>query len=57
MGIEAPFAAGEEILTEISAKFRVDGFSVELRAAGLAASEVYTDPAGDFALVLATIAG
>ena len=54
LGVEAPFAAGDEILTEISAKFRVDGFAQELAAAGLAVAEVYTDPARDFALVLAT---
>jgi L-histidine N-alpha-methyltransferase len=54
LGIEAPFAAGEEILTEISAKFRVDGFAEELAAAGLEAAEVFTDPGHDFALVLAT---
>jgi L-histidine N-alpha-methyltransferase len=54
LGVEAPFAAGDEILTEISAKFRVDGFAAELAAAGLVASEVFTDPGEDFALVLAT---
>jgi L-histidine N-alpha-methyltransferase len=54
LGLEAPFAAGDEILTEISAKFRLDGFAAELATAGMTASEVFTDPAEDFALVLAT---
>jgi len=57
LGLEAPFATGDEILTEVSAKFRVDGFASELAAAGLAAGEVFTDPGEDFALVLATRAG
>ena len=57
LGIEAPFAAGDEILTEISAKFRIDGFAAELAAAGLVADEVFADPAQDFALVLARRAG
>jgi L-histidine N-alpha-methyltransferase len=52
--LEVPFAEGDEILTEISAKFRLDGFARELAAAGLEAAAVYRDGAGDFALVLAT---
>jgi L-histidine N-alpha-methyltransferase len=54
LAVEAPFAAGDEILTEISAKFRIDGFSAELATAGLEAAQVFTDPRRDFALVLAT---
>ena len=53
----SPFAAGDEILTEISAKFRIDGFAAELAAAGMVAAEVFTDAAQDFALVLARRAG
>lgn len=47
------FAAGEELRTEISAKFRRDGLTAELAAAGLAVLSWWTDPAGDFALTLA----
>jgi L-histidine N-alpha-methyltransferase len=46
------FARGEELRTEISAKFRRAGVEAELAAAGLALSEWWTDPAGDFALSL-----
>jgi L-histidine Nalpha-methyltransferase len=48
------FAAGEEMRTEISAKFRPDGLAGELTAAGLRLLELWTDPAGDFALSLST---
>jgi L-histidine N-alpha-methyltransferase len=47
------FAAGEEMRTEISAKFRRDRVQAELAAAGLELSEWWTDPEGDFALSLA----
>ena len=46
-------ADGEELRTEISAKFRRDGVDAELRAAGLQPRRWWTDPAGDFALSLA----
>lgn len=46
-------AEGEEIRTEISAKFRRDGIARELAAAGLDLDGWWTDPAGDFALLLA----
>jgi L-histidine Nalpha-methyltransferase len=49
--------AGEEIRTEISAKFRREGLEGELRDAGLRVDRFWTDPAGDFALVLARPAG
>ncbi len=48
------FAAGEEMRTEISAKFRRPGIEAELAAAGLALTHWWTDPAGDFALSLST---
>ncbi|MFJ7157046.1 L-histidine N(alpha)-methyltransferase [Streptomyces sp. NPDC101118] len=51
-----PFAAGEEIRTEVSAKFRQDGVRAELAAAGLELTEWWTDAAGRFALSLATAA-
>jgi L-histidine Nalpha-methyltransferase len=46
------FAAGEEMRTEISAKFRRPGITAELAAAGLDLEHWWTDPAGDFALSL-----
>ena len=46
-------AAGEEIRTEISAKFRRDGLTAELWTAGLRVRDWLSDPAGDFAVVLA----
>ncbi|GAA1267878.1 L-histidine N(alpha)-methyltransferase [Sphaerisporangium rubeum] len=53
LGLEVSFADGEQMRTEISAKFRLPGLRAELTAAGLAVDHIYTDPAGDFALVLA----
>ena len=54
LDLEVRFAAGEEMRTEISAKFRPDGLSGELTEAGLELLELWTDPAGDFALSLST---
>ena len=48
------FASGEEMRTEISAKFRREGIEAELAAAGLQLTHWWTDPAGDFALSLST---
>jgi L-histidine Nalpha-methyltransferase len=48
-----PFAAGEEMRTEISAKFRPAGVRAELRAAGLETVRFWTDQADDFGLTLA----
>jgi L-histidine N-alpha-methyltransferase len=48
------FAAGEEMLTEVSCKFRQQGVVEELAAAGLKRSHWWTDPAGDFGLSLST---
>ncbi|MGY1605072.1 L-histidine N(alpha)-methyltransferase [Geodermatophilus sp. SYSU D00815] len=50
--LEVPFAAGEELRTEISAKFRREGVERELAAAGLRTTHWWTDPAGDFGLSL-----
>ena len=47
------FAAGEELRTEISAKFRKAGVDRELTAAGFAPRHWWTDPAGRFAESLA----
>jgi L-histidine Nalpha-methyltransferase len=53
LDLRVDFAAGEELRTEISAKFRRDGLERELEAAGLALDRWWTDPARDFCLLLA----
>jgi L-histidine N-alpha-methyltransferase len=53
LDLGVPFAAGEEMRTEISAKFRRQGVERELVAAGLAMTRWWTDPAGDFGVSLA----
>jgi L-histidine N-alpha-methyltransferase len=54
LGLTVRFAAGEEMRTEISSKFRPDGLAGELTVAGLRPLEMWTDPDGDFALTLST---
>ena len=54
LGLTVTFGAGEEMRTEISAKFRPDGLASELTVAGLRLLQLWTDPAGDFALSLST---
>ena len=51
--LDVDFAAGEEMRTEVSAKFRREGIAAELEAAGLELDAWWTDIAGDFALSLA----
>jgi L-histidine N-alpha-methyltransferase len=46
------FAAGEDVRTEISAKFRRSGVEAELSAAGLDLVQWWTDDDGDFAVSL-----
>jgi L-histidine Nalpha-methyltransferase len=46
------FAAGEEMRTEVSAKFRRSGVEAELAAAGFAMRSWWTDAAGQFGLSL-----
>ncbi|MBI2244948.1 MAG: L-histidine N(alpha)-methyltransferase [Nocardioides sp.] len=53
LDLEVELGPGEEIRTEISAKFRRPAFAGELEDAGLRREGWWTDPAGDFALVLA----
>jgi L-histidine N-alpha-methyltransferase len=53
LDLTVDFAAGEDLRTEISAKFRRDGLERELTAAGFALEHFWTDPAGYFALSLA----
>ncbi|GGP42429.1 L-histidine N(alpha)-methyltransferase [Streptomyces calvus] len=48
------FAAGEELRTEVSAKFRQEGVRAELSAAGLETVRWWTDAQGRFALSLST---
>lgn len=53
LDLVVPFAAGEEMRTEVSAKFRPDGIAAELAAAGFAVREQWTDGADRFLLTLA----
>jgi L-histidine Nalpha-methyltransferase len=52
LDLDVGFADGEEMRTEISAKFRRETVEAELAAAGLALTGWWTDPGGDFALSL-----
>jgi L-histidine N-alpha-methyltransferase len=52
LDLEVRFERGEEIRTEISAKFRRATVEAELATAGLRLTNWWTDPAGDFALSL-----
>lgn len=54
LDLTVDFAAGEEMLTEVSCKFRPEGVEAELAAAGLRRTHWWTDPAGDFGLSLST---
>jgi L-histidine N-alpha-methyltransferase len=53
LDLPVDLARGEEIRTEISAKFRRERITPELADAGLTLEQWWTDPAGDFALLLA----
>jgi L-histidine Nalpha-methyltransferase len=53
LDLDVNFADGEEILTEISAKFTPDGIADELAAAGMSVRDAWTDPKNDFQLTLA----
>ena len=53
LGLHVEFADGEEIQTEVSAKFRRAGITAELEAAGFVPMGWWTDACGDFAVVLA----
>ncbi|HEV2635732.1 MAG TPA: L-histidine N(alpha)-methyltransferase [Actinocrinis sp.] len=54
LDLAVTFARGEQMRTEISAKFRREGVEAELAAAGFALSGWWTDPQGRFALSLST---
>ncbi|ORB30866.1 L-histidine N(alpha)-methyltransferase [Mycolicibacterium parafortuitum] len=53
LALDVDFADGEEMLTEVSCKFRPSGVEAELAAAGLRRTHWWTDDAGDFGLSLA----
>ena len=52
LDLTVDFAAGEEMLTEVSSKFRPEGVADELAEAGLRRTAWWTDSAGDFGLSL-----
>jgi dimethylhistidine N-methyltransferase/ergothioneine biosynthesis protein EgtC len=52
IGLAVTFAAGEQMRTEVSAKFRPDGVARELAAAGFSMQSWWTDEAGRFGLSL-----
>ncbi|MGW1952909.1 L-histidine N(alpha)-methyltransferase [Streptomyces sp. NPDC001920] len=52
LDLAVDFAAGEELRTEVSAKFRREGVRAELAAAGLDLAHWWTDRQGRFALSL-----
>jgi L-histidine Nalpha-methyltransferase len=54
LDLEVSFAEGEEMRTEISTKFTRDRVRAELAAVGFSHDGWFTDPAGRFALSLAT---
>ncbi|HEY5389976.1 MAG TPA: L-histidine N(alpha)-methyltransferase, partial [Solirubrobacteraceae bacterium] len=53
IAMDVSFAEGEELRTEVSAKFTRERVAVELEAAGLELLAWYTDPSDWFALSLA----
>ncbi|MGE0214967.1 L-histidine N(alpha)-methyltransferase [Mycolicibacterium sp.] len=55
LDLEVDFAEGEQMLTEVSCKFRSDGVDAELAAAGLRRTHWWTDEAGDFGLSLSAL--
>jgi len=55
LDLAVDFAAGEELRTEISAKFRKEGVRSELASAGLELAHWWTDREGRFALSLSVV--
>ena len=53
LDLDVDFDAAEEMLTEVSCKFRRETVTAELAAAGLTLTQWWTDPDGDFGLSLA----
>jgi L-histidine Nalpha-methyltransferase len=52
LDLTVEFAAGEQLLTEVSCKFRTQAVAAELAQAGLRRTRWWTDDAGDFGLSL-----
>ena len=52
LDLDVEFAAGEEMLTEVSCKFRPDAVAAELADAGVRQTHWFTDAAGDFGMSL-----
>ncbi|MGD9619043.1 MAG: L-histidine N(alpha)-methyltransferase [Mycolicibacterium sp.] len=52
LALDVEFGEGEEMLTELSCKFRRTGVEAELAAAGLHCTQWWTDDSGDFGLSL-----
>jgi len=55
LDLDVHFADGEEMRTEVSAKFQREGVTAELEVAGFALSDWWTDSDGRFALSLSTM--
>ncbi|MEG3635337.1 L-histidine N(alpha)-methyltransferase [Micromonospora palythoicola] len=53
LDLDVRFAAGEDLRTEVSAKFRPEGIAAELAAAGFRTERFWTDPDGLFGVTLA----
>ena len=53
LDVEVAFEVGELLRVEVSSKFRREGIEAELAAVGLSVERFWTDPAGDFGLLLA----
>ena len=53
LALKVPFAPGEEVLTEIAAKFTAERVRAELWDCGFVVEAGWTDPDGDFLLSLA----
>ncbi|GIJ76826.1 L-histidine Nalpha-methyltransferase [Micromonospora phaseoli] len=53
LDLDVGFAEGEELRTEVSAKFRPEGIAAELATAGFRAERFWTDPDGLFGVTLA----
>jgi L-histidine N-alpha-methyltransferase len=53
LDLRVEFGAGEELRTEVSAKFRREGVAAELAAAGFAVRQWWTDGAGRFGMSVA----
>ncbi|HEY7948973.1 MAG TPA: L-histidine N(alpha)-methyltransferase [Acidimicrobiales bacterium] len=53
LGLEVEFAAGEDLLTEISTKFSREGVEAELFEAGFIVDGMWEAPEGEFLLTLA----